>query len=351
MQWRLIAALLTVVATATGAPPAVADDGGRFAGGDRDGRATDVYTFAENAGVADGNPEGVAFDRRTGAFYVSRVATGAIYRGVLGDPGKGVQAFIPGRDPGDGALAAGLKLHEGRLYVAGATTGLISVYDAATGAPHATFDTKTLPNACAATFVNDLVVTRDGDVYATDSFCPRVYRVSRRAVARATGTVEAIDVAPEIPYVSNPDRTPGFNLNGIVAEDDDALIVVQSATGRLFRIGVDGDSAEREIDEIRVEGGPLTGGDGLLLDRGRLLVVQGSVAGHDGRFADGAVTVVKLRGRRSRAEVETRFGDPSLAGPSTIVRARDRYLVVNARFGHPAPYTVSALPRGGLGDD
>ncbi|MEA2324970.1 MAG: hypothetical protein QOD81_4820 [Solirubrobacteraceae bacterium] len=355
MQRRVIVALLAVVALGAGAPAAMADDGARFAGGDRDGRATDVYALTEGAGVSDGNPEGVAFDRRSGRFFVSRVATGAIYRGVLGDTAAGVVPFVPGADPGPDpgrALAAGLAVAGGRLYVAGANTGQIRVYDIGSGALWTTFDTTTLPGACAATFINDLVVTGDGDVYATDSFCPRIYHVGRRAVERRTGAVEAIDVAADIPYVStNPDGSPAFNLNGIVARDDQELIVVQSATGSLFRVDVDDDGHERRIQEIRVDGGPLTGGDGLLLDRGRLLVVQGSVAGFDGRFANGAVTVVRLRDERARATVESRFGDPSLAGPSTIDRARDRYLVVNAHFGSPSPYTVSALPRGGRRDD
>jgi len=39
--------------------------------------------------------------------------------------------------------------------------------------------------------------------------------------------------------------------------------------------------------------------------------------------------------------------DATLAGPSTVMRARNRLLVVNANFaGDGPPFTVSALPRG-----
>jgi hypothetical protein len=114
-------------------------------------------------------------------------------------------------------------------------------------------------------------------------------------------------------------------------------------TGRLFRIkvGKDGNDA-RKIRELKVKGGPFPGGDGLLIDRGRLLVVQGSAAG----FPNGVVDVIELRGHSGKARLEDQRTDASFQGPSTIARARDRYLVVNADFatGTP-PFTVTALQR------
>jgi hypothetical protein len=122
--------------------------------------------------------------------------------------------------------------------------------------------------------------------------------------------------------------------------------VVDSDTGRLFRIRVGRNgNAARKIREIEVKNhDPFAGGDGLLIDRGDLLVVQGSNAG-DG-FPNGVVNVLGLRGDGLRARLEDQRGDASFQGPSTIARARDRYLVVNADFatGTP-PFTVSALPR------
>jgi hypothetical protein len=122
--------------------------------------------------------------------------------------------------------------------------------------------------------------------------------------------------------------------------------VVDSDTGQLFRIRVGkSGNAARKIREIEVKNhDPFVGGDGLLIDRGDLLVVQGSNAG-DG-FPNGVVNVLGLRGDGLRARLEAQRGDASFQGPSTIARARDRYLVVNADFatGTP-PFTVSALPR------
>jgi hypothetical protein len=145
--------------------------------------------------------------------------------------------------------------------------------------------------------------------------------------------------------------------------------VIQSNTGKLFRItlgGDDGDddhgdrhgdgrkaraaqappAVERTIEEIPVEGGSLAGGDGLLPDHGRLLVVQGE--GTTDKTKNGQISVVKLRRHRSEARVEDVVGDASLLGPSTVARARNLLLVVNADFdGATAAtqFTVSGLDR------
>lgn len=315
------------------------DDRGSHTG-DRK-RAAKVYTLAE---PQHGNPEGIAVDKRHGTFFVSATGDGAIYRGRIGDTSTPVPVFIPGAS---GQAATGLKYHRGKLYVAGAGTGTIKVYDATAGTLLATFDTT--GGSGAPTFVNDLAVTRRGDVYATDSFRPAIYHLSAEEIAAGTPAPKPINPAdviatqPEIPF----DATAGtFNVNGIVVEPGrpDALIVVEAKTGRLFRVVVDGTA--RTITEITVTGGPFPGGDGLLIDRGRLLVVQGNADG----FANGVIDVIKLRSHGKRAKLVSRLTDASLKGPSTIARARNRYVVVNADFAtSTTPFTVSSLQR--QGDD
>jgi hypothetical protein len=77
----------------------------------------------------------------------------------------------------------------------------------------------------------------------------------------------------------------------------------------------------------------------MLLDRGRLVVVQGSPA---------ALQFLKLNDDDSRAQLVDTRTDPTLRGPSTVARVRDLLLVVNADFAtSTTPFTVSGLPRGG----
>ena len=271
-----------------------------------------------------GNPEGVAADPRSGVFFVGATGDGTIYRGTLGNPG--VEEFIPGAA---GKAAIGLKIARGRLFVAGGPTGNVLVYDLASRRQVAAFATG------AGGFLNDLAITPGGDVFVTDSFRPTLWHITAAQVRAGGGTPEAISVAPEIGY-----RAGAFNLNGIVPLGEHSLIAVQSVNGALFRIDLD--RGGRHIQQIAVD--PVLGGDGLLLDRGRLIVVQGSPA---------QLTFIDLDRGASRGTVVGHLTDPTLRGPSTVARDRDRYLVVNADFAtSTTPFTVSGLARpDGDGDE
>src|SRR5262245_15828748 len=165
-----------------------------------------------------GNPEGVAFVKRTRAFFVSITADGAIYRGTLGS--NTVSPFIPGET---GRNAVGIKVRRGKLYVAGGPSGSITVYSLATKQVVAQFETG------AGGFLNDLVVTDRGDVFVTDSFRPVLWHVTAKQVRAGSGTPQALDVS-EIPYETGPNQ---FNLNGIVRASARRLVVVDTNSGKL----------------------------------------------------------------------------------------------------------------------
>ena len=348
--WRGLA-LLAVGALTMGGSVALAHDGGGHGNGNGNGNgalAPTIFTMP----TADGNPEGVAFDKKSGQFFVSRTGTGAIFSGTLDN--TTLQPFIAGGTSTGSPLATGLKVRNGLLYVAGASTGQIRVYDLANRTkPPIVFET-------GGGFINDLDLDSHGNVFATDSTKSFVYMVPAAAVAAGGGAVVPIDLSASI--TSDP---KAFNLNGIVVKGHDELILVQSNTGQLWRVTLGDDDNDNDdhgddsraraaqapsatpapkVEEITVEGGPVTGGDGLLLDRGRLLVVRGSTPTN----ANGAVDVVKLRHHRTRGEVQNEFSDPSFAGPSTIARARNLLLVVNANFAGgttTTPFTVTGIAR------
>jgi len=309
---QVLIAILGIAALTAGATVASADRGhGHHHGG---GAAERVFTLSPDPAA---NPEGVAFDRRSKAFYVGITNGGAIYRGTLGS--DTVAPYIKGS-----GAAIGLKVRHGKLYVAGGPTGAITVYDLATKAVVATFQTGT------GGFLNDLVVTRRGDVYVTDSFRPTLWHVTADQVEAGSGTPQALDVSA-IPYEAGE-----FNLNGIVARGNRKLVVVDTNSGKLFRIALaDRGAAIRAIDEIT--GATVPGGDGMLLDKGRLVVVQGNPA---------QLSFLKLRRGARRARLDRTQTSDKLRGPSTVDRAKGLYLVVNADFGtSQTPFTVAGLRR------
>jgi sugar lactone lactonase YvrE len=314
-RWPMLVAFLAIFVSAGGAPVAFADRGGGDDG--CKGKAAErLFTLQPDPA---GNPEGVAFDKQSKAFFVSITTDGAIYRGTLDS--DTVSPFIAG---GPGRAAVGLEVRRGKLYVAGGPTGSITVYDLATGQTVATFQTG------MGGFLNDLVVTARGDVFVTDSFRPTLWHVTADQVRAGSGTPQRLDVSA-IPFEADE-----FNLNGIVAKGSRRLVVVDTNGGSLFRIDLTDDgSSIREIDEI--VGVTVPGGDGLLLDNGRLVVVQGDPA---------QLSFVKLRDGARRATLERTQTSDKLRGPSTVDRANGLYLVVNADFATSRrPFTVAGLPR------
>ena len=312
----LVAAALGALLTATTAATATAK-------GSHSKKATAerVFTLAPDPA---GNPEGIAVDNRTNKFYVGVTTDGAIYRGKLGS--DTLTPFIAGAT---GSSAVGLKVHKGKLYVAGGATGAIKVYDLKTKALVASFDTGT------GGFLNDLVVTGKGDVFVTDSFRPTLWHVTKAQVKAGTGTPQGLDVSGSIAYTAG-----AFNLNGIVAKDKRTLIVVQANTGQLWRIKL-----AKKLDAIRsiseIKGVSLPGGDGMILDRGKLVVVQGGDAPQ--------LHFVKLKNGARKARDAGTQTSANLHGSSTVARVGKFYLVVNADFANAVspPFTVAGLVRGG----
>src|SRR5262245_24437343 len=176
-------------------------------------------------------PEGIAYQPETGNFYVSSNSDGTIFRGDVNEETASV--FLPGGSDGR-KTATGMKVDDqGRLFISGASSGQVFVYDTATRALLATFD-----NGLTATFINDVAIGKDGAAYFTDSISPFLYRVSQNAQGGFEFEVWLDFTGTAVIY------QPGFNLNGIDATDNGKyLIVVQTNTGKLFRI----DTATKEV--------------------------------------------------------------------------------------------------------
>jgi hypothetical protein len=281
-----------------------------------------TYTLPANAG----NPEGVAFDRRTGAFYVSEAQPGSdgvggrVWRGRLGR--KTLREFLPASD--DRPASIGLKVKRGRLYVAGGPAGDVEVYDTSSRELLAQFQ------LCSAScFVNDLTVAGNGDVFVTESGQSQfVYRIPAEAVRNGGGTVDPIPIAPPLVPVAG---TP--NANGIAASRGRWVVFVQSNAGKLFRL----DRGTREVTEIPVTGGEVTNGDGIVLKKRTLYVV---------RNRDQLIAKVKLSRRFESARVVRTKTSRTFEDPTTAALAGKRLLVVNSDFFPPPvgpPFTVSAV--------
>jgi sugar lactone lactonase YvrE len=236
-------------------------------------------------------PEGVAVDR-AGNFYMGSMDLGLIYKGTADDPTP--ELFIAA---GSNGLVSVLGMYAddpaNTLWVCssdagnGSRTGTAPValksFNLTTGAVINSYawpapTTTPIPNATVNGFCNDVTVDADGNVYATDSWYPRILRLKKGATA--------LDQ-----WVSDPVLGAGqWHLNGLdVDQSSGNLFVVDQGTnaqsGKLFRIPVNPTTgAAGTITEITFAQ-PLKHPDGLKVIAPNLLAMG---------EAAGAVSTIKL---------------------------------------------------------
>src|SRR5947208_10842393 len=197
-------------------------------------------------------PEGIAIGGHL-AYFGSRL-DGSIYRADLR---TGTGAVF---SKGPGTPSLGLKLDQrGRLFVAGGTGGDARVVDARTGRVLASY-----PLHAAPAFVNDVILTPTA-AWFTDSTNPVLYKLTFGPHGELPAAATAIPLTGDLVYAA------GTNANGIVTTPDRrALRVVQSNTGKLFRV----DPRTGAATTVDLGGETLINGDGLLRMGTTLFAVQ-----------------------------------------------------------------------------
>jgi sugar lactone lactonase YvrE len=281
--------------------------------------------FPTTFALPDGfQPEGIAIGALPYAFFGSR-ATGAIYRvSLLTGQGEVI-------NPGSGTASNGLKVDlRGRLFVAGgnsSTGGVSRVFNAFTGELLASYRFSTVPS-----FVNDVVLTPDA-AWFTDSTNPVLYKLP----LDSSGGLPDADEVVTLPLTGDIVYGAGVNANGIeTTPDGQGLLIVQSGTGRLFRV----DPATGVTRTVDLGGELLTNGDGLLRDGHTLYVVQNRL---------NTVAVFQLDSTGTSGRLVERVTSAGFDVPTTVAAYADRLYLPNARFTTTptptTPYTVTAIPR------
>jgi sugar lactone lactonase YvrE len=266
--------------------------------------------FPARIDLPDGfRPEGIAIAGQQA--YVGSIPTGSIWRGDL-RTGRG--AVVVNRT---GRAAIGVDVDRGRIFAAGGPTGRAFVYTARSGA-----DLATLVLTSGATFVNDVVVTRQA-AWFTDSSNPVLYRVPLQRNGRpgAQSSVRTVQLSGD--YV----HQAGFNLNGIDATPNGrTLVVVQSNTGKVFTVTTTGVTRE-----VTLGGRTVPNGDGILLDVRTLYVVQNQL---------NKIAVFRLSPNLRSGRFVREIMSSGFDVPTTIDELGRRLYAVNARFTTPPTPTT-----------
>jgi streptogramin lyase len=264
-------------------------------------------------------PEGITAGRGT-TLYVGSLADGRI--GKVNARTGAVTTLVAGVP---GAMVAGVEYEarHNRLWVAGAGTHEVRVYNASSGA---LLQTYTFPGSG---FLNDLVATRRA-VYVTDSGSNQL----RVVPLGPGGSLLPPSAATSLTMTGFPVVADQFNANGIVSKDG-WLIVVNSFTGELFRV----DPVSGTAVEIDLGGGSAASGDGLELRGATLYVVQNFL---------NQVAVFRLRNQLLSARQIGTITSAGLDIPTTVAFQAGRLWAVNARFTTPptpdTEYWITRLP-------
>lgn len=256
-------------------------------------------------------PEGIAI--KGIQAFVTSLADGAVYKVDLATGNHEVLA------PATGVGAAGIMIdHKGRLFVAGGSAGTVRVIDSASGEVQATYTVATSQNA----FVNDFTVLGTA-IYVTDSSTPVLYKLP----LGENGKLPKQDDV-EVIKLKGIKYGDGFNVNGITpTPDGEALLVVQTSTGLLFRV----DETTGAAEPVDVGGADLTHGDGMLLEGNTLYVV---------RNMPNSVAVLQLDKTGKSARLVNTITDSRFDTPTTIARYEDTFYLPNARFTLKNPTTA-----------
>ena len=263
---------------------------------------------------ANFGPEGIAVGNGS-TFYVGSL--GASTRGqiLVGDLRTGEVTELV---PSDGVNATGMK-HDPRsnlLFVARSTSGMGTIFDAATGDFVASYQFNTTP-----TFINDVVITREA-AYFTDTQAPFLYRVPLGPAGAPATDFEPIPL-------------PGtFRTNGIAATPNGEYLFIVSAA-QLYRL----DTATHTPTLVDLGGATLPNADGLLLDGKTLYVVQNFL----NRIAVVELSSDYLSGEIVRFITEPFASNDATKVPTTIAEFGDALYAVTAGFAAPSPDSVVRL--------
>ncbi|MFF0345097.1 superoxide dismutase [Kribbella sp. NPDC004875] len=265
-------------------------------------------------------PEGIAISGST-AYFGSLVDGDVYAAGLRTGRGKIISQ-------GPGTPSVGLKAdNHRRLWIAGGPSGTARVVDIRTGK---ILKSYTLTRS-TSTFINDVVLGHNS-AWFTDSSRAAVYQVPIGRHGKLLDKVRTIPLRGDFKEVPN-----AFNANGItLTPDGRGLIIVQSATGFLFRVN------PRTGFTTRVDLGKtvMTNGDGLLLLGRTLYVVRNS----------NQIGVLSLNRTGTRGHLVKTIKDRTFDVPTTVAPFGPRLYLPNARFNTvtptpTTPYWVTAVRR------
>ena len=249
-------------------------------------------------------PEGVAVDK-SGNFYIGSMELGAIHIATANDAES--KPFIEPDDENKLVSVIGLYVDDATdtLYVcssdagnspqAGTAPAAIKAFSLPDGKLVASYDlppfsgtkwTDEVPSGVNG-FCNDMTMDAEGNLYATDSWYPRILQLPVGGAGLKEWLVDDI---------FHPTDTP-WHLNGIdIDQSNDKLYVVENHPGTLFVVPIEANGDPGTPAEVAVSPRALLSPDGLKVAAPNLLIT--AEGGNDG----GGVSVLHVDGEKASVD-------------------------------------------------
>jgi sugar lactone lactonase YvrE len=249
-------------------------------------------------------PEGVAVDKN-GNFYLGSMELGVIHRATAND--EETTPFITPNSENDLVSVIGLFVDDATdtLYVcssdagnspqAGDAQAAIKAFSLPDGDFIASYElpefsgTKWTDEVPAGVngFCNDMTMDADGNLYATDSWYPRILRLPAGDDALEEWLVDDIFHPTDDPW----------HLNGIdIDQVNNRLYVVENHPGTLYVVPIQANGNPGTPAEVEVSPRKLLGPDGLKVAAPNLLITA------EGANDGGGVSVVRVDGTTATME-------------------------------------------------
>ena len=180
-------------------------------------------------------------------------------------------------------------------------------------------------------FCNDITIDTKGNVYATDSFNPRILRLNK--------SENRLETWLENDFF----KGEGFNLNGITYVDN-TIYTVKMNSGELFKIDIGDNGEPLNLTRLNIPR-KLNAPDGVeAIDKNNLLVAENRTEG----TWKGSLTKINLS-----SQIKFEILRDNLDTPTTVAMKGKTAWVLEAQFRHlfgdkkdqpPGPFQIIGVP-------